>query len=262
VIGDYGRAGDVEAAVAQLVTDWSPDLIITTGDNNYPDGEATTIDANIGQYYAGFIYPYQGAYGPGAVRNRFFPSPGNHDWHTADLAPYLDYFELPGNERYYDFVRGPVHFFALDSDSNEPDGVNQDSVQARWLRQGLGNSISPWKIVYMHHAPYSSAQHGDTDWMQLPFAEWGASAVLSGHDHVYEHLVVDGLDYFTIGLGGYPARYIFLLPKPGSQLRYNDAYGAMLVEATDSRLVFQFVNVSGEVVDQVVLMGTEGTEGN
>ena len=24
--------------------------------------------------------------------------------------PYLDYFTLPGNERYYDFTWGPVHF--------------------------------------------------------------------------------------------------------------------------------------------------------
>ena len=29
---------------------------------------------------------------------------------------------LPGNERYYDFVQGPVHFFVIDSDQNEPDG--------------------------------------------------------------------------------------------------------------------------------------------
>jgi len=252
-VGDYGLAGEVQAAVAELVKSWSPDLIVTTGDNNYPNGEASTIDDNIGQYYAEFIHPYRGTYGAGAAENRFFPSPGNHDWNVPDLAPYLDYFTLPGNERYYDFVRGPVHFFALDSDSREPDGVNRSSIQAQWLRVGLAASESPWKIVYMHHAAYSSGQHGNTDWMQWPYAEWGASAVLAGHDHVYEHLVIDGLDYFTNGLGGYPARYIFLLPKAGSQLRYNDDYGAMLVEANESEMVLQFVNVGGEEIDRVVL---------
>ncbi len=255
VIGDYGRAGDPEAAVADLVNGWAPDLIITTGDNNYPDGEAGTIDDNIGQYYADYIHPYQGAYGLGAAENRFFPSPGNHDWHAADLAPYLDYFTLPGNERYYDFVRGSVHFFALDSDSREPDGVNRGSIQAQWLRDALAASLSPWKIVYMHHAAYSSARHGATDWMQWPFAEWGASAVLAGHDHVYEHLIVDGLDYFTNGLGGHSARYIFLLPRRGSQLRYNDDHGAMLVQATESEILFQFINTAGEVIDKVRIGG-------
>jgi hypothetical protein len=65
--------------------------------------------------------------------NQFFPTLGNHDWYTPGAQPYLDYFHLPGNERYYDFVWGPVHFFAIDSDENEPDGVNQSSVQAKWL---------------------------------------------------------------------------------------------------------------------------------
>jgi hypothetical protein len=113
----------------------------------------------------------------------------------------------------------------------------------------LAASLSPWKIVYMHHAAYSSARHGATDWMQWPFAEWGASAILAGHDHVYERLEIDGLPYFTNGLGGHPARYIFLLPRRGSQLRYNDNHGAMLVEATESEIIFEFITVQGKVID-------------
>lgn len=249
VIGDYGQAGEIAATVAGLVKSWNPQLIITTGDNNYPNGAAGTIDDNIGQYYAEFIHPYQGEYGPGAQENRFFPSLGNHDWQTADLAPYLDYFTLPGNERYYDFVRDPVHFFALDSDSREPDGVSIDSVQAQWLRERLTASQSPWRIVYMHHAAYSSGRHGSTEWMRWPFAEWGASVILAGHDHVYERLEVEGLSYITNGLGGHPARYVFLLPRQGSQVRYNDEHGALLVEATEKDLLLQFIAVSGEVID-------------
>ncbi|MBK6537264.1 MAG: hypothetical protein IPG09_05645 [Ignavibacteria bacterium] len=29
---------------------------------------------------------------------------------TAGAAPYLNYFTLPGNERYYDFTKGNIHF--------------------------------------------------------------------------------------------------------------------------------------------------------
>src|SRR5215813_1931282 len=36
VIGDYGSAGPDEAAVARLVRGWTPDFVVTTGDNNYP----------------------------------------------------------------------------------------------------------------------------------------------------------------------------------------------------------------------------------
>src|SRR6476661_7370829 len=133
VIGDYGSGDDHEQDVANLVQSWNPDFITTTGDNNYPDGKTSTIDANIGQFYHSFIFPYTGAYGPGATANNFWPVLGNHDWNTAGAVPYLNYFVLPNNERYYDFVRGPVHFYMIDSDDHEPDGNTSTSIQGTWL---------------------------------------------------------------------------------------------------------------------------------
>ena len=254
VIGDFGEGGQGEADVAALVHGWNPDIIITVGDDNYPSGAASTIDAHIGQYYHDFIFPYTGTYGPGASENRFFPTLGNHDWLTAGAKPYLDYFSLPGNERYYDFVRGPVHFYALDSDENEPDGVNSASVQAAWLKQGLAGHSSPWNIVYFHHAPYSSGvMHGSTTWMQWPFATWGAQAVLSGHEHNYERLLVDGIPYFVDGVGG-GGIYDFGNSLPESQFRYNADYGAMLVTATRTDLRFEFYNRARKLIDQYELM--------
>src|SRR5512136_1107495 len=119
VIGDYGQAGQPEADVAVLIDRWGVDSIVTVGDNNYMDGAADTIDANIGQYYHAYIAPYYGSYGTGAgataAENHFFPALGNHDWYTPGAQPYLDYFTLPGNERYYTVQRGPIEFFMLDT---------------------------------------------------------------------------------------------------------------------------------------------------
>jgi len=248
VIGDFGLDGVAEADVATLVHSWQPDIIITVGDNNYPSGAADTIDANIGKYYHDYISPYIGTYGPGADMNRFFPALGNHDWYTTGAQPYLDYFTLPGNERYYDFVWGPVHFYTIDSDENEPDGINAGSVQAAWLQQALAASSSPWNIVYTHHPPYSSGAHGSTDWMQWPFAAWGADALLAGHDHLYERLLVDGIPYFTDGAGG-GALYNFSTPLPESQFRYNANYGAILVTASETEMLFEFYNRVGKLID-------------
>src|SRR5437879_4454765 len=80
-------AGQPELNVSNLVRSWSPDFILTTGDDNYPLGEASTIDANIGQYYHDFIFPYTGSYGAGATTNRFYPSLGNHDWGDGYISP-------------------------------------------------------------------------------------------------------------------------------------------------------------------------------
>ena len=248
VIGDFGSGGSAEGQVATLVHGWKPDIILTVGDDNYELGAADTIDAHIGQYYHDFISPYTGKYGAGADQNRFFPTLGNHDWYTAGAKPYLNYFTLPGNERYYDFTWGPVHFFALDSDANEPDGVNQNSVQAQWLHQALGGSTSHWNVVYFHHPPYSSGMHGSTKWMRWPFAEWGADAVFSGHDHTYERLLVDSIPYFVDGAGG-AVLYSFGNPLPETQFRYNTDHGAVLLTASETELLVEFYNHTGTLID-------------
>lgn len=249
VIGDYGQAGPREEAVVNLVKAWQPDFITTTGDNNYPDGEAETIDANVGQYFHEYIHPYKGTYGEGAQVNRFFPSLGNHDWHTAGAKPYLDYFELPGNERYYETAWGPVHLFVLDSSSTEPDGISVSSKQAQWLKGALAASQAPWKLVVLHHAPYSSgSNHGSNATLQWPYEEWGADAVLAGHDHIYERLAVNGIPYFVNGVGG-GALYGFGRPLPQSQAHHVLEYGAMRVEATPERITYSFVTVDGEIED-------------
>src|ERR1043165_2715467 len=59
VIGDYGSGTTNELAVANLVKSWNPDFIMTVGDNNYPYGEASTIDQNVGQFFHDYIFPYR-----------------------------------------------------------------------------------------------------------------------------------------------------------------------------------------------------------
>lgn len=256
VIGDFGLAGTAEEDVANLINSWNVDFIITLGDNNYPDGKASTIDENIGQYYHQYIYPYVGSYGEGSDVNRFFPSLGNHDWRTNPPQPYYDYFELANNERYYDFVWGEVHFFVIDSDTDEPDGVSENSVQGQWLQNALSTSISTWRIVYFHHAAYSSSSnHGSEEYMQWPYKDWGATAVLAGHDHTYERLIVDDLLYFVNGLGG-KSKYSFSNPIPGSQVRYNDDYGAMLVEANQDSIIFNFYSRANDLIDTYTITNT------
>lgn len=258
VIGDYGNNSPDEAAVAALVDSWNPDLILTVGDNNYEVGAAATIDDNIGQYYADYISPYTGSYGPGAATNQFWPSLGNHDWFslactgTTCTGPYFDYFTLPGNERYYDFVQGNVHFFAIDSDGNEPDGVDSASAQALWLQSALAAAPEPWKIVYFHHSPYSSSTRPDVAYMRWPFAAWGATAVLYGHEHFYERLKVDDIPYIVTGAGGRPL-YNFGVIDPQSIVRYNDDHGALKVTATDTSLTFTYFNESGQQIDTLTV---------
>jgi tartrate-resistant acid phosphatase type 5 len=282
VIGDYGQDGPGELSVANLIKSWNPDFIVTTGDDSYG---STPIDDNIGKYFAPFIGAYAGAYGPGADTNRFFPSIGNHDYTDGGgINAYLNYFTLPGagipgsnssgQERYYDFVRGPIHFFVINSNSQEPDGISSSSAQAQWLHAQMSASTSPWKIVVLHHAPYSSCTtHGSQPVLQWPYEAWGAHAVLAGHDHTYERILRnDNADtiivpYFVNGLGG-KSKYGFPTGGfvAGSQVHYNADYGAMLVEATDFLVTFQFYSATGgpegTLIDSYSICRCHGTTGN
>ncbi|GAB4498922.1 MAG: hypothetical protein OHK003_12870 [Anaerolineales bacterium] len=251
VIGDYGQAGQPLLDVSNLIKSWNPDFIVTVGDNNYPDGAAFTMDDNVGQYFQEYIFRYKGKYGSGSPTPRFYPSLGNHDWTTGGKA-YFDFF---GVYNYYDFVQGPVHFFVLDSDRREPDGISADSVQARWLKKRMTVSTSPFQVVVFHHAPYTSGKHGSTNYMRWPFKEWGADVVLTGHDHVYERLLVNGLPYFVNGIGGGEI-YHFQDVLPESQVRFNQDFGAMRVEATSAYMKFQMFTRAGILVDEYIIGGS------
>ena len=225
------------------------DFIITTGDNVYDPNES--INSQIGRIYSDYIGNYSGSFGPGSPVNRFFPSLGNHDYGEGFIDEYIDYFTLPGNERYYDFVSGPVHLFAINSNSQDQDGTSITSIQAQWLKDGLANSESPYKIVYFHHAAYNSgSSHGSTTRMQWDFEDWGATAVLAGHEHVYERILRDDngdgdtLPYFTTGLGG-NGHYGFGTPVAGSQVRYSADYGTIVVEASHTAITFEFWSIAG-----------------
>ncbi|MDO9188048.1 MAG: metallophosphoesterase [Bacteroidia bacterium] len=254
MIGDYGSNSSNEAAVANLVKSWNPQFIVTPGDNNVPNGAWSTIDANIGKYYHSYIKPYTGNYGSGASVNNFFPGLGNHDLYTSNGAPYYNYFTLPGNERYYDYIKGDIHFFVINSNQSERDGTSSTSTQGTWLKNKLAASKSKWNIVYFHHSPYASDKvHGSSLWMRWPFKAWGADVVMSSHSHIYERIIRDNFPYFVNGLGGQSIYALNSTPVSGSQKRYNLKYGAIQVKVSSNSLTFKFYNVSYSLIDSYTI---------
>jgi myo-inositol-hexaphosphate 3-phosphohydrolase len=248
VIGDYGDDNNDELAVANMVKSWNVDFVITTGDNSYG---STHIDVNIGQYYQEFIYPYSGSYGSGSPteENRFYPSLGNHDYSDGGgISAYLNYFTLPGNEYYYDFIRENVHFFAIDNESSL-------SSQETWLEDQMSACTSNdlhWKIVYFHKAPYSSGSHGNHPEVQWDFKGMGAHAIFSGHDHNYERRRVDDLVYFVNGSGGKSLRSVGT-PISYSEFIYDEQHGAQLVTVDGTELTFEFYSRDGILRDSYTI---------
>lgn len=257
VIGDYGKAGEIEETVANMVKGWNPDFILTTGDNNYQYGEYATLNQNIGHYYCDYIYNFDApeeyqcmGRAKEEELNRFFPSPGNHDeLGPNDLEPYLNYFSLPGDELSYAFSWGDVAFYSLNSLSSA-----DFEKQADWLAAEIGKSEKAFQVVYFHHPPYSPGSHGNSDHMQWDFSRWGVDVVLSGHDHIYarmEHSDEQGLHYIINGVGG-KSLYSCLenyVEEGVEVIRcFDNHYGAMLCKADSTRLIMEFYAIDDPTI--------------
>ena len=256
--GDYGNGSTNQAEVTKLVRSYNPDLIITLGDNNYPNGEESSLKENIGHFFCDYIYNFDATADLRCTGrateervNRFFPSPGNHDYKNPNrIIPYLNYFTLPGNEVFYDFIWGPVHFYSLDSYTNLEE-------QQNWLMTKLSNSEQVFNVVYFHHAPYSSGRHGNTRDMQWDFK--GADLVLSGHDHIYERNIEIGNVfpiYIVNGLGGEDKRACNENPIDSDRFEsfcYCDKHGSLIIDASSSTMSIKFISTQNEIIDSYVI---------
>ena len=255
VIGDYGDFSVNADNVAAMVELWEPEFIITAGDNQYGNVAVGSGDwtRGIGNLYGEFIlgrgdnrYPEQTS-----EVQRFFPSLGNHDVLGGSAEGYLDYFNddvvggrLPAGAdgplgTYYDFQRGAVHFFAVDSERARTNAASR-AAQMQWLETALAESTAAWKLVYFHDPPFSSS--GSDAAMQWPFAAWGADAVLTGHKHNYERLLSDSLPYFVVGTSG-ASLLPFTTVVAESEARYDVDFGTMLVTASASQITFDFFSI-------------------
>lgn len=261
-IGDYGYAGMPEYYVAQLVKSWNPDFIISAGDNNYDNGKLLTIKNNITQFYGDYIYNFDA---PEKYRcngkafedkiNRFFPTPGNHDANNPDnLTPYYNFFTLPGNESYYSFRWGPVTFFSINSAKENLD------KQRIWLETESKKASTPFKIVFLHHPPYSSGDHGDNKALQWTFQNMGIDVVIAGHEHIYNRIEKKdqpGPVYIVNGLGGRaisPCNSHPLNSSLFSSICYSGEYGAIRGKANQKELTLEFLTTKNpNAVDVVTL---------
>lgn len=148
------------------------------GDIIYPDGKSEDYDKNLFQHF-GNVFPYIPV----------FPVLGNHDWHEPEKN-YMEEWELPGNEHYYSFDYGNVHFVGLDTKNGE---MYEYEKQVAWLEKDL-SGVSPsqdWKVVFLHHNGKSCTYKHDYEGvvsLYPIFERLGVDLVLNGHAHTYERL--------------------------------------------------------------------------
>jgi acid phosphatase type 7 len=261
VLGDFGDGGAGQLAVASrlLARAEGVSFVLTTGDNAYDDADWDELHR--------FVWPpYQDL----LARVPMYPSAGNHDYATDDLAPYLANFFLPENtlkaadaERYYSFDWGPLHVAVLDTERTAKevgDAASDDQID--WLRADLAATDRPWKLLAMHRPGWSSfSKRPGSPFVRdqvRPVAEQaGVQLVLQGHDHFYERYSPQvqgvatapadgGVTWIITGGGGsklYP-REDAPLQEASLSVRH-----FLLVEADPCRLSVQAIDETGATID-------------
>jgi 3',5'-cyclic AMP phosphodiesterase CpdA len=236
----FTGAADTAAVVETGLKADPAAVVLTLGDHTYPYGRPRE---------------YTACYGPtwGRFRDRTYPAPGNHEYATANGAPYFAYFGERAAHGHYSFELGPWHVISLDSDLTGA----AHAAQLAWLRDDLARHPARCTLAYWHHPLYSSGGHGSIAKMHDAWDllyKAGAEIVLSGHDHDYERFAPQdadghldrarGIVQFVVGTGGAFATP-FLWPVAHSEFRENNRYGVMRLRLFDGRYEWQFLPVAG-----------------
>jgi 3',5'-cyclic AMP phosphodiesterase CpdA len=248
------------AANIAIIADSLPDFMAIAGDLVESGGEQRDWDEFWRQNAAlAATVPIVPALG----NHDYFAGPGELGGYGGAasqraLSKYRSYF---GRPNYYVLDHGPIALIVLDANNGLPERSSMDtnwylsdsapewqeeSAQWEWLEQALAEAQrdKAFTFVMFHPAPYSSGVHGrvpgvgETENFSSGrplqaltplFLRYGVDAVFNGHDEMYEHSSVQGMEtttdgdqaahsvhFFTIGIGGDGLRG----PDPGLENPY------------------------------------------
>ena len=243
VIGDFGARTLDQLSVAARMCQWHEDhpfeLVVTTGDNIYPDGSPELFEES-------FFLPYKCLFDAGV---EWHASLGNHDYVTDQGRPELGEpaFGMKGPNY---VVRGSGVRFVI---------ANSNALDREWLKEELpAEPGDRWTVVVFHHPVLSPGLHGSTEGFDdLPqlFEKNGVDLVLNGHDHMYAvSKPQDGIRYVVTGGGG--ANLYPCLPDASTdvcELEHHFLY----VEAGDDRIVVTAVPAQGPPFDRFRTKGLD-----
>ncbi len=251
--GDIAGGWTEDEATARVIDTINPDAVLLLGDNVYGSGAPSE-----------YTHDYEPSWGRHKAKT--YPSPGNHDHATAELAGYCGYFgaaaHCQSGYSYYSFDLGNWHIIALDSGCSSPsvcaNPMVAGSPMRAWLAADLAANTKPCTLVYWHHPRFSSGPHQSDPrssevWTELYNAN--VELVLNGHEHDYERFapqspsgVADpttGIRQFVVGTGGTPLRP-FGTVQPNSEVRESNTHGVLKLTLRANSYDWEFVPIAGQ----------------
>lgn len=174
---------------------------------------------------------------------------GNHDLKSDGGKYYLEYFGSSS----YSFNRGPAHFSIFNTSSGD---VSEPELN--WLAQDLSAAESEYKFVFTHIPPLDPRPERDhglvnattASRLMTLFEEQEVDVVFTGHVHMYNDSVINGVRYVITGGAG---ASLYADEDEGGIYHY------MNVTINDSGLLIEPVLLEDPSIprDTVIIRGSE-----
>lgn len=176
VAGDVGHPSpELDRTVAVMAEEHGRrpfDALVLLGDNVYPDGDPARVGEAV-------LAPFSPVLARGVDLIAVL---GNHDVQRGEGDEVARLLGMPA--RWYERRFGPIQLVALDST------LHDDSHQRDWLERTLAVSDCAFRIVALHHPPYSAGWHGSAKTVRRrfepAFRRHRVDLVLAGHEHDYQ----------------------------------------------------------------------------
>lgn len=236
-------------AVADAITRIKPESVWLLGDIQYLYGELAQFQNSFGKSFA-------------PLKNRWRPTPGNHEYGTPGASGYFDFFGKkagPDRRGYYSFDIGSWHVVSLNANCTIVD-CTSNSAQAKWLRNDLKQNPSRCTAGIWHQPRFSSGKGHGNDPLLRPL--WKimqsnrADLVLNGHDHDFETFSRQdangrrdpkGMIEMVVGAGG-KSFYDFGEIQPNSKVRITDAFGFLRLRLNKKSFDWSYVSKDSDVL--------------
>ncbi|MCX9154935.1 metallophosphoesterase [Niveibacterium sp. 24ML] len=224
----------------------SESRLLLLGDLVYPHGTAAE--------FADCFDPVWGRF-----RREILAVPGNHDYATANGAPFYAYIGPPAAPNgYFSVDLGRWRILGLNSNI----AMDKDSAQGRWLSDTLAGNTRRCTLAMWHHPRFSSGAHGNAAGTQAiwqALADARVAVALAGHDHHYErNTPLDaagqanplGTRSFVVGTGGASPYRVREPAPPITEARRAGRHGYLRLELDAAQYRWRFVSLpDGEVLD-------------
>lgn len=133
------------------------------------------------------------------LKTPFYYTAGNHDLTTKEgLEVFKDVWK---NKLYYSFDFKDIHFIVLNTFTNLNSFYTIDKEQINWLVNDLEANKNKPTFVSLHPPLYYSDWEYWKNFHKL-FIQYNVKGVFTGHNHIFNHKNIDGINYFCINTSG------------------------------------------------------------